>query len=307
MTLAECLQFADGSSFGPIAMADIKMPTSGETATSVSVQVIGAPGYTVLPPGVRARRRTMSAPSGPTASSGWVRSRRTAARAAPTRSISPPAGTTPAYHSEPGELCGRERHDRAAAAEPGLALPTDNNGVIVELPNPAAGGAATLSGGALVFGIGTQTNNALGSAAVLFIDDTTGFVQASFNGTAGLGAALDSGSNGNFINDNGIPGCTLAMGWYCPNSTLNLTATLTSAGGGTSVAANFSVANFESLFNANQGAAVMPNVAGPLSLPAGTPNPIQFDLGMPYFFGRNVFTAIENAPTPGGTGPYFAY
>ena len=48
------------------------------------------------PPGVRACRRTMSAPSGPTASSGWVRSRRTAARAAPTRSISPPAGTTPA-------------------------------------------------------------------------------------------------------------------------------------------------------------------------------------------------------------------
>ena len=97
------------------------------------------------------------------------------------------------------------------------------------------------------------------------------------------------------------------MGWYCPSSTLNLTATLTSAGGGTSVAANFSVSNFESLFNANPSAAVMPNVAGPLNLPAGTPNPIQFDLGMPYFFGRNIFTAIENAPTPGGTGPYFAY
>ncbi len=46
---------------------------------------------------------------------------------------------------------------------------------------------------------------------------------------------------------------------------------------------------------------------GILTLPANTPNAIQFDLGMPYFFGRNVFTALENAATPGGTGPYFAY
>jgi len=34
---------------------------------------------------------------------------------------------------------------------------------------------------------------------------------------------------------------------------------------------------------------------------------VQFDLGMPYFFGRNVFTAIENQPTPAGNGPYFAF
>jgi hypothetical protein len=26
-----------------------------------------------------------------------------------------------------------------------------------------------------------------------------------------------------------------------------------------------------------------------------------------FFYGRNVFTAIENMSTPGGTGPYFAY
>ena len=51
----------------------------------------------------------------------------------------------------------------------------------------------------------------------------------------------------------------------------------------------------------------MPNVAGPINVPAGTPNPIQFDLGMPFFFGRNIFTAVENGTTSGGTGPYFAY
>jgi hypothetical protein len=26
-----------------------------------------------------------------------------------------------------------------------------------------------------------------------------------------------------------------------------------------------------------------------------------------FFFGRNMFTAIENMSTPGGPGPYYAY
>jgi hypothetical protein len=32
-----------------------------------------------------------------------------------------------------------------------------------------------------------------------------------------------------------------------------------------------------------------------------------FDWGLPFFFGRTVFTAIEGMSTPGGTGPYFAF
>jgi hypothetical protein len=32
-----------------------------------------------------------------------------------------------------------------------------------------------------------------------------------------------------------------------------------------------------------------------------------FDFGLPFFYGRNVFTAIEGKNTAGGLGPYFAY
>lgn len=307
MTLAECLQFADGSSFGPLATADIQMPTSGETAANLSVQVIGAPGYTV-----------------PSSCPGKPENNVAAFGANGILGVGPFAqdcgggcADTVNFPSGWYYTCNTTMNPATCAAasatlaqqlqNPVSLFSSDNNGVIVELPEPATGGAASLSGGALVFGIGTQPNNDLGSAAVLFIDPVSGFVQANFNGTAGLNGALDSGSNGSFFDDSSIPGCTRAVGWYCPSTTLNLAATLTSAGGGTSVTANFSVANFESLFNANQSAAVMPNVAGPLNIPAGTPNPIQFDLGMPYFFGRNIFTAIENAATPAGTGPYFAY
>jgi hypothetical protein len=32
-----------------------------------------------------------------------------------------------------------------------------------------------------------------------------------------------------------------------------------------------------------------------------------FDWGLPFFFGRKVYTAIDGQNTPGGVGPYWAY
>jgi hypothetical protein len=32
-----------------------------------------------------------------------------------------------------------------------------------------------------------------------------------------------------------------------------------------------------------------------------------FDFGLPFFYGRTVFTAIEGLPAGSATGPYFAY
>jgi hypothetical protein len=40
--------------------------------------------------------------------------------------------------------------------------------------------------------------------------------------------------------------------------------------------------------------------------PYNTTDP-SFDWGLPFFYGRTVYTAIENQSTPAGVGPYFAF
>ena len=52
-------------------------------------------------------------------------------------------------------------------------LLTDNNGVVVELPSIPASGAVSVTG-SLIFGIGTQSNNGLGSAQVLTVNTSSG-------------------------------------------------------------------------------------------------------------------------------------
>jgi Protein of unknown function (DUF3443) len=69
---------------------------------------------------------------------------------------------------------------------------------------------------------------------------------------------------------------------------------------GNAVAVNFAVENANSLFQTPNTA--WSTLGGPYS-----PAPVQFDWGLSFFYGRNVFTAIDGAMTPGGTGPFVAY
>ena len=48
-TIAECTQFADGSSFGPLAVVDLTLPSSNKTVSNLAIQVIGATNYPTVP------------------------------------------------------------------------------------------------------------------------------------------------------------------------------------------------------------------------------------------------------------------
>ncbi len=82
---------------------------------------------------------------------------------------------------------------------------TDNNGVVLQLPAIADAGATSVSG-SLIFGIGTQANNAL-SAPVIAVPDsgpTAGAFQAVYRGTTLTDSFIDSGSSGLYFNDASI-------------------------------------------------------------------------------------------------------
>jgi hypothetical protein len=182
---------------------------------------------------------------------------------------------------------------------------TDTNGVIIELPAvPANGAPASIQPvGSLVFGIGTESNNSLGSATKMPVSGypTQALVTATVNGTMYPNSYLDSGSDANIF-PTSIPLCvpngTVNAGFLCPNpSPVNLSAMMQGSTGAMA-AADFSVANATQLF-------ATPNVMFSNLGAANTDN-TSVDFGLAFFYGRNVFTGFEVVGTP-GTPPYFAY
>src|SRR5581483_8004375 len=118
----------------------------------------------------------------------------------------------------------------AQVTHPVFLFSGDNNGVLIQLPSVPDGGSATVSG-SLVFGIGTQTNNQLGSATVLGVPDSgsnAGDITTTYNGQAYPNSFIDSGSNGLFFLDANSSGLMVCSGqlntWYCPSSATNFTA-----------------------------------------------------------------------------------
>lgn len=176
----------------------------------------------------------------------------------------------------------------------------DNNGVILELPGVPAGGAASPTGGVLVFGIGTQSNNTLaGSATELVANVNTGNVTGTLNGTSYSGGYFDSGSNGNFFTDSALTVCTSPnQGFYCPTTaSVAESATMQGTNNVNPIATPFNVENADNLF-ANASLTAFNDLGGPNT------DATALDLGLPFFFGQNVYTGIENAS--GTTPPYFA-
>jgi len=296
--LAECLQFADGSSWGSLATANITLPVSGETASGVHLQIIGDPAYpaSTIPMDCPAPAENTVAAFGANGILGVGPFLQDCGSACVTSVI---AGT---YYQcpAPSTCAGTTATLVQQVQNPVSMFATDNNGVIVELPAVGSAGATSLSG-SLVFGIGTRTNNALGMATVLPADPNSGFIIGTYKGTAYIDGYLDSGSNGNFFTDSSLatPACTGSNTgiFYCPMSMMSETASLQGTTT-TTLTANFSVGDADTI---TAGYAVFAGLGGPNSDPQG------FDLGLAFFYGQNVFTAIEGTSISGNMGPFFAY
>lgn len=290
----ECFPFVSGYTWGPVEAADVEI--AGEKASSTPIQVIGT---SIAVPGGCSSYGTETNTVETLGANGILG---VGLFAQDCGDPSCPASADIYYSCPSSTSCTAVTQSSAQEVlNPVSLFTTDNNGVIIELPS-LSGSQASLSG-SLIFGIGTESNNGLGSATVYTANDYGNFT-TTFNGQTYTDSFIDSGSNGYFFPDSGIAQCTNnseAPGFYCPATTVNLSATNLGNNEATGMV-NFSVANASDLFS-NGDDFAFSDLGGPV---IGGP-PEYFDWGLPFFYGHNVYTAIAGASTPGGVGPYWAY
>jgi|GEM_PF-875006 hypothetical protein len=311
VALAECTQFVSSFTWGPLRSADLKL--AGEQANGIPIQVIGGSTYPVprTCTGVNASTADTLGANGILGISALVQDCGPAC-AEPTGTRSANPGIYFACSSAAKGGCTAAAVPIAKqVSNPVPLFSQDNNGTIIELPTISANGAPSVTG-SLVFGIGTRANNDLGQATVIPLDSSGSFLTSYPANSSYSLAFVDSGSNALYFPNSGtsrIATCSgLYSGFYCPRSTLSLSATNKDTGGLVTVTVNFSIANAEALF-ANQNNVAFNNLGGSSSAPRSAPTAIGafFDWGLPFYFGRNVFTAIENQSTPSGAGPFVAF
>ncbi len=304
--IAECAVFGDGYSWGTMRTADLQV--SSETAAGIPMAVLGDPSLPAAPQACQTAGMQVEEDTVNTFGANGIIGVGPFAQDCGTACVQnasagyyytcPTGGGTSSCALTTVAL-------NQQAVNPVAAFATDNNGVIVELPSVPDAGAATVTG-ALVFGIGTQGNNSLGNAVVLTTDATYGDISISFSGSTYTDSFLDSGSNLIFFDfpsnsTAAIAQCSISnQSFYCPSSEQTLTAVNTGLNGVQSTV-TFQVANAQTIFNNEPTFAAFDNVAAPSNMSS------QFDFGLPFFYGRNVFTAIQGMNTSGGMGPYFAY
>ena len=299
--IGNCIQFPDTSfQWGPMAKVDVHM--AGEVST-VPIQIVSPSNFNGPPTACSAGGVPANTPSSLGANGilgvGLFRQDCGAACA----SSAPPN----VYFSCPASGCTTTTVALTAQLQnPVWMFPQDNNGLSIKLPAIGATGATTVVG-TITFGIGTQTNNALGSAQAQAAT-ARGTFTTTFGGVAYTNSFIDSALGAFYFLDSattGLPNCAAngdAAGLYCAPSPVSLTAITSGpnpSSSGTIVSQNIAFSVWNALTLIDFGNPAFNNIGGP--------NPGAFAWGLPFFYGRTVFIGIEGQTTPAGTGPYWAY
>jgi len=287
--LAECYSFTDGFVWGSVRTADLKL--GGETAGNVPLELIGDPAYPTIPAacrngGTNESDVTSFDGNGIIGVNQWI--------------YDCGDGCTDQYYSCTGTTCSAFTTILTAdqVPNPVTLFAADNNGVILTFPTVPDDGQATLTG-TLTFGIGTQSNNAIGSATVLTTDARGDIITSAPFATQSMpNSYIDSGTNFLLFDDSALATCADDYLSYCPAAVTTLMATNQGQNGTTS-SVSFKVASYDSLFS-NTNYAAFNDLAGTMG------DATAFAWGFPFFVGRAVYVgfALPSSATPNG---YFAY
>lgn len=298
--LRECVNFASGHTWGSVVRADVRI--GGHTLQSLPLNVVGDPAAGAVPP-----------------SCAWGPAQNTLEELGANGILGvghflQDCGTTCVWQALPGAYYQCPSAGAGALCRPTVvplrdqvqnpvaALPSDNNGLTIELsPDPDASTAA----GTVYFGIGTRANNQSAGARIFALDAAGTFV-TKYSGREQR-SFVDSGANGYFFRADSIANCTRNIGFYCPADAGRATSLVQTASivgrNGTSATVGFTVDNVDDVF---KGQPVLPGLAGPSSGLAGDAAGV-CAWGLPFFYGRRVHVLFEGHKLDGVAGPAIAF
>ena len=303
--IEECVSFVGGQTWGPVALADVTL--AGEIAAKLPIQVMDDTGTGAAPPTTCGANGTLVNGVAGFDANGLFGVGVLAQDCGSTCVNA----TTPApvyYGCTAAGVCTAENAALAVqVANPVAMFAADNNGVIVDLPGlQNANGDATVPG-ELIFGIATQTDNALPATGltVLGTDSAGDFKTTYTNGngvTAVLPALIDSGTDDYAFDDPAIPVCSaitygIFAGYYCPNPAPKSVSAINTGANNVTNTVDFAIADPGTFV---QTASAFIDLAGG----GGSTT---FTWGMPFFYGHKIYVGIDQRVAGTNTGPFYAY
>jgi hypothetical protein len=290
-TLASCMQYADGTAnWGSVQMADIIL--GNEPAVTVPIQIIDSTFGTTYGQiqSLCGNPETTPQEAGYNGILGVGLFTEDCGSACATYS------SNGIYYSCSNSTCAATVVPLSEQVQnPVPHLPIDNNGVIITLPAVALGGITAVDGN-LILGIGTRSNNTASGVTTYPADPSYGEFITVFNNITYNDSFIDSGTNAILFNKSAIDDLLICNYWYCPLSTLNLTAATKGFDGYPSDTILFQIGNALSLLSSSKN----------VFIEIGAPDK-SFIWGLPFFFGRSVYVGFEGKASSLGTGPYWAY
>ncbi|WP_153099871.1 DUF3443 family protein [Paraburkholderia hayleyella] len=276
--LTECSTFGSGYIWGPIALADVLM--GDKKAPAIPIQIGGDPNFPSLDVCAQRGGKNMGTPEALDANGlvgiGFSKVDTSVGYySCPTATSCTPASVGPGTQ----------------VTHPVMAFDSDNNGTIIRLPDVPAEGAPTVTG-ELIFGIGTRTNNQMPASVSIVPVNTFGWTTVTYGGIARNGM-FDSGTNSMMFYDGSIP--ISATNWYIPPKTLSLTALVT-LNDGSQKSIPFSITSLDQVWTAKNHAYNNIGTRGS-----------QHMWGLPFFFGRSVYSAVQGATVGTQAGPFTAF
>ncbi len=184
----------------------------------------------------------------------------------------------------------------------GLSFSSFSNGVSMTMPAIGANGASILAG-TLTFGI-----TSLPTGIPRLKLDPSGLFTTTLNGVQYSKSFIDSGSIGFFFDTNAvsIPKCARNAGFYCPTTSMQLSAITSDGTVGSGNIVTFNVGNAEQLIGGVNVPNVLNNLGGPATANGDITPSSGFFWGFPFFLGRTVYTVLLGT-TMGGDYGLIAY